>query len=42
MVCSSLVIVSVLFFRSIYGATTGEKLGDMIELLVESMESDDD
>ena len=42
MVCSFLIILTILFFRVIYGAIRGEKLGDMIEQLVEPMESDDD
>ena len=42
MACSFLVVVAILFFRIIYGAIKGEKLGDMIELLAEPLESDDD
>ena len=42
MVCSFLLVLAVLFFRIIYGAIRGEKLGDMIEGLVEPMDDDDD
>tara|TARA_B100001250_G_C19231015_1_gene542251 strand:+ start:12 stop:293 length:282 start_codon:yes stop_codon:yes gene_type:complete len=41
MVCSFLLVLAVLFFRIIYGAIRGEKLGDMIEGLVEPMDDDD-
>ena len=42
MLCSFLTIAALVFFRIIYGAIRGEKLGDMIEVLVEPMDSDDD
>ena len=42
MLCSFLIIVALVFFRIVYGAIRGEKLGDMIDGLVEPMEGDDD
>ena len=41
MLCSFLVIITLVFFRIIYGAIRGEKLGDMVEGLVEPMDDDD-
>ena len=41
MVCSFLIVVIILFFRIVYGAIRGDKLSDMIEVLVEPMDSDD-
>ena len=41
MLCSFLIIITLVFFRIIYGAIRGEKLGDMVEGLVEPMDDDD-
>tara|TARA_B100001250_G_C19132423_1_gene500195 strand:- start:98 stop:379 length:282 start_codon:yes stop_codon:yes gene_type:complete len=42
MLCSFLIIAALVFFRIVYGAIRGEKLGDMIDGLVEPMEGDGD
>jgi len=41
MLCSFLIIVALVFFRIIYGAIKGEKLGVMVEDLMEPMDDDD-
>ena len=42
MVCSFLVVLLILFGRMLYGLFTGEKLGDMVDKLVDVDEDDDD
>ena len=42
MVCSFLLVVIVLFVRFLYGFFKGEKIGDMVDVLVDEDDDDDD